>query len=71
LGCYDLNLKDKSSIIYNTPQNTTKSNRYISYGYCESIKSMEKDDPSLVTPLVMALLVDQISMIERLEDNKC
>ena len=38
--------------------------------YPEAIKSMEGDDPSLVTPLIMALLVDQISMIERLEDNK-
>lgn len=39
--------------------------------HCESIKSMEKDDPSLIIPLIMALLVDQISMIELLEDNKC
>ena len=38
--------------------------------YGKSIKSMEKDDPNLLTPLIMALLVDQISMIERLEDNK-
>jgi hypothetical protein len=43
------------------------SNSY--YKYYESIKSMEKDDPSLISPLIMALLVDQISMIERLEDN--
>jgi hypothetical protein len=45
------------------------SNSY--HKHCKSIKSMEKDDPSLFTPLIMALLVDQISMIERLEDNKC
>ncbi len=37
----------------------------------ESIKSMEKDDPSLLTPLIMALIVDQNSMIDQLKDNKC
>jgi hypothetical protein len=36
----------------------------------ESIKSMEKDDPGLLTPLIMALIVEQNSMIDRLEDNK-
>jgi hypothetical protein len=41
------------------------------YKHCESIKSMEKDDPSLVTPLIMALMVDQISMIDRLQHNTC
>ncbi len=35
-----------------------------------AIKSMEKDDPSLISPLIMALLVDQISMIERLGGGK-
>ncbi len=43
----------------------------IYYKYYGAIKSMENDDPSLISPLIMALLVDQISMIERLEDNKC
>ena len=37
------------------------------YKYYESIKSMEKDDPSLIAPLVMALIVDQNSMINRLQ----
>ena len=36
----------------------------------ESIESMEEDDPSLLTPLIMALVVDQNSMIEQLENNK-
>ena len=36
----------------------------------EAIRAMEKDDPSLLTPLIMALIVDQNSMIERLENNK-
>ena len=36
----------------------------------ESINSMEKDDPSLLTPLIMALIVDQNSMIERLKNNR-
>ena len=37
----------------------------------EAIKSMEKDDPDLITQLIMAMIMDQISMIERLKDNKC
>ncbi len=37
--------------------------------HCESIKSMERDDPDLITQLIMALLVDQISLIERLKAN--
>ncbi len=41
------------------------------YKHGEAIKSMEKDDPSLITPLIMALIVDQNSMIERLQNNKC
>ncbi|MEJ7642804.1 MAG: hypothetical protein WKF36_11535 [Candidatus Nitrosocosmicus sp.] len=41
---------------------------YKNYG---AIMSMEKDDPSLISPLIMALLVDQQSMIDQLEDNKC
>ena len=35
-----------------------------------AIKSMEKDDPDLITQLIMALLVDQQSMIDRLEGSK-
>ena len=35
----------------------------------KSIMAMGKDDPSLITPLIMALLVDQQSMINRLKDN--
>jgi hypothetical protein len=35
----------------------------------KSIKSMEKDDPSLMTPLIMALIVGQNSMIDQLKDN--
>ena len=38
--------------------------------YYGAIKSMEKDDPDLITPLIMALIVDQTSMIERLKDSK-
>ncbi len=34
-----------------------------------AIKSMEKDDPDLITQLIMAMIVDQNSMIERLEDK--
>ncbi len=37
----------------------------------EAIKSMEKDDPDLITQLIMALLVDQQLMIDRLQDNGC
>ncbi|MDP8906157.1 MAG: hypothetical protein M3M88_01400 [Thermoproteota archaeon] len=40
------------------------------YKYGKSIKSMEKDDPSLITQLIMALIVNQNSMIERLKDSK-
>ena len=36
----------------------------------ESIKSMEKDDPDLITQLIVAMIVDQNLMIERLKDNK-
>ena len=36
----------------------------------EAIMTMEGDDPSLLTPLIMALIVDQNSMIERLKNNK-
>ncbi len=39
--------------------------------YYGAIKSMEKDDPDLITQLIMALLVDQQLMIDRLQDNKC
>ncbi len=35
----------------------------------KSIMAMEKDDPSLTMPLIMALLVDQQSMIDRLSNN--
>ena len=37
----------------------------------EAIKSIEGHDPILFTPLIMALILDQISMIDRLEDNNC
>lgn len=36
----------------------------------EAIKSMEGDDPSLMAPLIMALIADQNSMIDQLQDNK-
>ncbi len=36
----------------------------------EAIKSMEGDDPSLMTPLIMSLVVDQNSMIDQLKVNK-
>ncbi len=39
--------------------------------HCEAIKSMEGDDPSLMTSFIMALLVDQQLVIDRLKDNKC
>ena len=39
----------------------------IYHKYYKSIKSLEEDDPSLLTPLIMALIVDQNSMINRLE----
>jgi hypothetical protein len=39
----------------------------IYHKYYKSIKSMEEDDPSLLTPLIMALIVDQNSKINRLE----
>ena len=45
----------------------------ISEGYCkykEAIKAKEKDDPSLVMPLVMALLVDQQSMVDKLKNHR-
>jgi hypothetical protein len=37
--------------------------------YCEAIKSMEGDDPSLLTPLIMALLADQQLMVNRLKHH--
>ncbi len=37
----------------------------------EAIKSMEGKDPGLITPLIMALIVDQQSMIDRLKVNNC
>jgi hypothetical protein len=36
----------------------------------QSILAMERDDPSLLMPLIMALLVDQQSVIDRLKDKK-
>ncbi len=36
----------------------------------ESIKSMECDDPSLLTPLIMALIVDQQLMINSLKHHQ-
>ena len=41
------------------------------YKYGKSIKSMERDDPDLIKQLIMALIMDQNSMIERLQNNKC
>ncbi len=43
----------------------------IYHKYYEAIKSMENDDPDLITHLIMALIVDQNSMIDQLKDNKC
>ncbi len=37
----------------------------------EAIKSMEGHDPGLITPLIMALIVDQQSMVDRLQVNNC
>ncbi len=37
----------------------------------DSIKSKENDDPRLITPLIMALLVDQQLKIDRLKYNNC
>jgi hypothetical protein len=39
--------------------------------HCKSIRAMERDDPSLITPMIMALLVDQQSVINRLKDKSC
>jgi hypothetical protein len=36
----------------------------------KSIMAMESDDPSLVTPLIMALLLDQQLMINRLKHHR-
>ena len=35
----------------------------------QAIRSMEKDDPDLITQLIMAMIVGQNSMIERLKGN--
>ncbi len=43
------------------------SNSY--YKYYEAIKSMERDDPSLIAPLIMALLVDQQLLVNRLKHH--
>ncbi len=45
------------------------SNSY--HKYYGAIKSMEKYDPDLITQLIMAMIVDQNSMIDQLKDNKC
>jgi hypothetical protein len=37
--------------------------------YCEAIKSMEGNDPTLLTPLIMALLADQQLMVNRLKHH--
>lgn len=37
----------------------------------KTIKSMEVDDPGLITPLIMALIVDQQLIIDRLQVNNC
>ncbi len=36
----------------------------------EAIKAKEKDDPSLVMPLVMALLVDQQTMVDKVKNHR-
>ncbi len=36
----------------------------------EAIKSMEDDDPSLMTPLIMALILDQNLMIDQLQKSE-
>ena len=38
--------------------------------HCEAIMTMEGDDPSLLTPLIMALIVDQNSVTGPLKNNK-
>ncbi len=48
--------------------------KMVSNSYCkhyEAIKSMENDDPSLFTPLIIALIVGQNSMIDQLKENNC
>ena len=47
--------------------------KMISECYCkynEAIKAKEKDDPSLVMPLVMALLVDQQTMVDKMKNHR-
>ncbi len=39
------------------------------FKYSDAIRVMEKDDPSLTMPMIMSLLLDQQSMINRLKDN--
>ena len=36
----------------------------------EAIKAKERDDPSLVMPLVMALLVDQQTMVGKMKNQR-
>jgi hypothetical protein len=38
--------------------------------YCKSIMAKEQDDPSLIMPMIMALLVDQQSVIDSLRGQK-
>ena len=40
------------------------------YKYNEAIKAKEKDDPSLIMPLVMSLLVDQQAMVDKLKNHR-
>ncbi len=63
-----------NSFIANLPSDEDKQllSRMVSKCYHihnKSIMAMEKDDSCLTIPLIMALLVDQQSMINRLKDN--
>ncbi len=47
--------------------------KMISECYCknnEAIKEKEKDDPTLIMPLVMSLLVDQQLMVDKLKNHE-
>ena len=37
----------------------------------EALRAMEVDDPDLITPLILALLVDQNLMVDLREDKNC
>ena len=47
--------------------------KMVSECYCkynEAIKAKEKDDPSLVMPWVMALLVDHQAMVDKVKNHR-